>query len=178
MGTAIAQEETRYTDHDFERMAKGNIVPKDRYSLRVDDVKETIAETKGTDGIEFKWTITDGPYKNEYFTDTLWLTDSNKRRTHFFQAKLGILVRNAEGVYVRNPQMNDWRDVIGVEVDGDVEIEEYTRKNKTTGQKNRLAMFGLYRKGEDAAKPSVAANGNGQADAPASRPAVKIPDDL
>src|SRR4051812_40956609 len=93
MGTAIVDEVTNYTDQDFERMAQGSVLPKDRYPLRIGDVKDVVSREKGTDGIELKIEVADGPYRNEMFTDTIWLTDGSKRRTHFLQAKFGILIK-------------------------------------------------------------------------------------
>lgn len=174
MGFAIDTDDTTtITEQDLQRMEQGQLLPDGWYRARVEDVAEIQSKEKGTEGLEFTWEITEpGPHRGEKIKDTLWDTSDTKRRRHFWECRLGVRIKDAEGKYVLNPKVTDWRDAIGTEARIELETEEFKRKNGTLGKKSRVKMFGLKRLDEPLPTATAAAP-----TAPA-RPPVAIPDDL
>ena len=142
---------------DVERLAAGGLLPMGIYACQVTDVKEVEAKTSGSAGVEFEFTVLDGPCRGQTVKDTLWDTDTvNAKRRPIFMARLGITVKNAQGNYVPNPAAKNWRDVIGAKVNVEVEHDVYDKKNGGKGTKSKVAFAGLH-----PYDPSKASGGSG-----------------
>src|SRR5262245_13967641 len=101
-------------------MAGGNLVPAGIYAAQVTDVKEKEAKS-GSEGVELEFTILGGAHHGSTVKDTLWFTpDAEKKRKPIFMARLGLTIKNAAGVYVRNPNCKSWTDAMGAKVNIEV----------------------------------------------------------
>lgn len=122
-------------------------IPKGRYLMKLVNVKD-IEPTKntGNTGKEFTLEIQATEHKGRKVKTACWDKWGGKEKSlhNFFKARFGVILRQADGTWARNPNIADWNDCVGTSVLADIVHGEFVNDAGQKQQKNEIKTFGLY----------------------------------